>query len=239
MKTIEFADREIELVKSRRNKYMRLTVSREGRVRLSVPISARVGQIKRFLDQQSNWLEGTLENLPRSRKLSYRSGEFLKILGKDYQLEVHKLPGGSYKAKLDEKEEKIYLFRPDSVLSSDSDRTSLGEALTKELRKYAKARIDVDARTLAEDISQSINRISIREQRTRWGSCSNKGNLNFNWKIILAPESVYRYVIAHEVAHLQEHHHGPEFWDLVEQIHPNFKADKLWLKRNATLLDQI
>ena len=72
-------------------------------------------------------------------------------------------------------------------------------------------------------------RIAIREQKTRWGSCSSKGNLNFNWKLIMAPKEVLDYVVIHELCHLHEFNHSPRFWALVQHQMPDYIAWKKWL----------
>ena len=68
-----------------------------------------------------------------------------------------------------------------------------------------------------------VGRITIREQRTRWGSCSSKGNLNFNWKLVLMPEEILDYVVVHELAHLYEMNHSPRFWSIVEGVLPDYR----------------
>ena len=76
-------------------------------------------------------------------------------------------------------------------------------------------------------------RITIREQKTRWGSCSSKGNLNFNWKLILAPPEVLDYVVVHELCHLKKMNHSKAFWDEVGKVMPEYETYKLWLKENG------
>lgn len=79
----------------------------------------------------------------------------------------------------------------------------------------------------------SVGRIVIREQKTRWGSCSSKGNLNFNWKLILMPQEILDYVVVHELAHRFEMNHSPKFWNIVEGIMPDYKVRRKWLKENG------
>lgn len=76
-------------------------------------------------------------------------------------------------------------------------------------------------------------RITIREQKTRWGSCSARGNLSFNWKLALMPPEILDYVVAHEVAHRVELNHSPRFWALVEQLVPDYRTRRRWLKENG------
>ncbi len=79
----------------------------------------------------------------------------------------------------------------------------------------------------------SYGRISIREQRTRWGSCSSKGNLNFNWRLILAPEEVLDYVVVHELAHRREMNHSKAFYAIVESVLPDYRSARRWLREHG------
>lgn len=84
----------------------------------------------------------------------------------------------------------------------------------------------------------TYGRISIREQKTRWGSCSSQGNLNFNWRLIFAPEEVLDYVVVHELAHRREMNHSKAFYDIVAAVLPDYKKQKKWLKENGNKLWQ-
>lgn len=82
----------------------------------------------------------------------------------------------------------------------------------------------------------SYGRISIREQKTRWGSCSGAGNLNFNWRLIFAPEEVLNYVVVHELAHRREMNHSKAFYTLVEAVLPDYRSSRKWLRVNGSSL---
>ena len=79
----------------------------------------------------------------------------------------------------------------------------------------------------------SYGRITIRDQKTRWGSCSSRGNLNFNWRLLLMPERVMDYVIVHELAHRREMNHSAAFWQIVETYLPDYRERRQWLKENG------
>ena len=96
-------------------------------------------------------------------------------------------------------------------------------------RREARARISLIAQSEAAALGVKYERITLRDQRSRWGSCSSKGALSFNWRLVLAPHDVLDYVVVHEVCHLVEHHHGPGFWRLVERRRPNYLESKDWL----------
>lgn len=88
----------------------------------------------------------------------------------------------------------------------------------------------------ADRMGVDYGRITIRDQRTRWGSCSARGNLNFNWRLILAPAEVLDYVVVHELAHRREMNHSGQFWRLVGNVLPDYQARRQWLKKNGELL---
>lgn len=85
----------------------------------------------------------------------------------------------------------------------------------------------------AAALGVAFGRIAIKDTRSRWGSCSSKGNLNFSWRLLLGPEAVLDYVVAHEVAHLKELNHSPAFWSHVATLCPDFKAQRAWLRKHG------
>ena len=92
------------------------------------------------------------------------------------------------------------------------------------------------ARAYAERIDRKIARITVRDTKSRWGSCSGTGCLSFSWRLVLAPATVVDYVVAHEVAHLAEMNHGPRFWRLVRTLTPDCATPRAWLKRHRSRL---
>lgn len=97
------------------------------------------------------------------------------------------------------------------------------------------ARVLIPERTAyyAEKMQVTYGKLTIREQKTRWGSCSSKGNLNFNWKLVLMPEEILDYVVVHELAHRREMNHSPEFWKVVEHVLPDYRERRKWLREHG------
>jgi len=83
---------------------------------------------------------------------------------------------------------------------------------------------------------QRVGRITVRDTRSRWGSCASDGQLNFSWRLVMAPEFVLDYVVAHEVAHLAHRNHGPVFWALTETLTDQMREAKAWINANGKLL---
>jgi predicted metal-dependent hydrolase len=110
------------------------------------------------------------------------------------------------------------------------DRVRLG---AREARRLARARLTEVAEREAERLGVSYVRIMIRDQKTRWGSCSSRGTLSFNWRLVLAPPGVQEYVVVHELCHLRERNHSSRFWALVEAARPGFRGERDWLKRHG------
>ncbi len=102
----------------------------------------------------------------------------------------------------------------------------------KAAREYFPKRVSHYARMLGV----TYGKISIRDQKTRWGSCSSEGNLSFNWRLILAPPDVLDYVVIHELCHRKEMNHSKEFWALVESHMPEYKERRKWLRENGNNL---
>jgi predicted metal-dependent hydrolase len=100
-------------------------------------------------------------------------------------------------------------------------------------RREALARISLIAQSEAAALGVAYKRISLRDQRSRWGSCSTTGTLSFNWRLVLAPHDVLDYVVVHEICHLVEMNHGGAFWALVERRRPAYADAKAWLDEHG------
>ena len=106
----------------------------------------------------------------------------------------------------------------------------------KKLKKEARNHLASLTEYWAEKIGVSYGRISIRGQKTRWGSCSSKGNLNYNYLLMLCPDEVAEYVVIHELCHRIHMNHSKDFWNKIEAFCPNYKQARKWLKQNGNRL---
>lgn len=114
-----------------------------------------------------------------------------------------------------------------------SELPAWSEADEQRARLLARHVLTQKTKLYASLMQVSYGKITIRDQKTRWGSCSSKGNLNFNWRLILAPEAVQDYVVVHELAHRLQMNHSPAFWKIVEQILPDYQIQRRWLKEHG------
>ena len=105
-----------------------------------------------------------------------------------------------------------------------------------EARLAVHERVVKVAEVEAERLGVSFREIAVRDQRTRWGSCSSRGTLSFNWRLALAPPEVLEYVVVHELCHLRVHDHSRRFWSLLESVRPSYRAERLWLREHGAEL---
>ncbi len=112
---------------------------------------------------------------------------------------------------------------------TDTQRLLLEKRYKKSAREYFETRVTQYERV----IPVRHKKIMIRDQKTRWGSCSSSGTLSFNWRLILAPAHIRDYVIVHELCHFRNMNHSKAFWDDVESFYPDYKECRLWLKKHG------
>ncbi len=158
------------------------------------------------------------------------NGESFLYLGKDYKLQVL-LKSNITRPKVELTKNKIFIFSP------LKEREMLREALRKWYKKEAKKIILEKVEYFKKICMADPVQVKIKEQKRRWGSCSSKGNIYFNWRIIMAPDQVIDYIIVHEIAHLTHRNHSSVFYELVKSILPDYKKRKKWLKDFGIRMD--
>ncbi len=124
----------------------------------------------------------------------------------------------------------------DAEIRVRGEPAHLARRVRDHLIALARRELSRRAYACAQRIGKPVLRVGVRDTKSRWGSCSTKGSLSFSWRLVLAPEAVVDYVVAHEVAHLVEMNHGPRFWRLVESLVPDPAPARAWLKRHRNRL---
>ncbi len=174
--------------------------------------------------RQSAWLSRQLKARPE--RLTFREGAIIPYLGEDYTL--HRVPGRAG-----------ITLRSDGGIYIPGDPRHLARRLTDWFRKQARQEITTRVYAKALLIERTPGRVTIRDTRTRWGSCSAKGNLSFSWRLMMAPESVLDYVVAHEVAHLAQMNHSARFWQCVGGLSDDMESSRAWLREHGERLHRI
>jgi predicted metal-dependent hydrolase len=225
-------------VKKSNRKTISIKISPEEGVVLSVPSKCSEATIQYVLNKKAAWILSKLKVVQsRSELLKdrlYKSGERLKILGEYYNLNVLEGDYSKCSAIFDANGFNVFI----SVeVKGEHRRVLIKEALTTLYREIAKRILKERTRDFAEVLGVKPEKITIKEQKSVWGSCSSKYNINYNWKIIMAPIAIVDYIVVHELCHLREHNHSKGFWELLESIMPDYKLRKMWLKDNGITLD--
>lgn len=244
---IKIAGHEVEYVLRKkfttRNLSLRLDMARC--LHISAPRLMSTARILEFLSEKEAWLKKNIEKIDgmNREKETYENaieqGETFKLLGQNYVLDIRFiskkrpraffecLDGGENSLALEINENTGFLDIP------DVGRSAI-EKLYKEFAKeYFTKRTDEINRG---HFGFRYRSIRIKNQSTRFGSCSSRGNLNFNWKAIMAPKEVIDYLLVHELAHLKEMNHSEKFWSTVEKACPDYKRHRKWLKSSGHTL---
>ncbi len=185
------------------------------RVVVVLPSRATRDQGRRFALLNKGWISDRLAALPRAVPL--RGGARIPYLGIMHRIRPR--PG-----------ERGTVWREDGEIHVAGKPEHGKRRIEEWLKREARREIERRARAKAELIGKPISRITLRDPKSRWGSCSPRGALSFSWRLIMAPRRVLDYVVAHEVAHLKEMNHGPRFWKLTAELtRADVEEARAWL----------
>ena len=211
---------EITLRRSARSRRFSLRVSRlDGRVTLSMPLRAREAEALRFAAEQEGWIRRTLAAMPQQTAVGL--GSALPIEGRLVTL----CPGEGRRLRLDGDS----LFIP-------GEAAQAGVRAQAFLKLMARDRLAGACDRYAAQLGRGYRSLTLRDTRSRWGSCAHDGALMFSWRLIMAPPAVLNYVAAHEVAHLAEMNHSPAFWAVVGRLYPGWQRQRDWLRGEGQAL---
>jgi predicted metal-dependent hydrolase len=199
---------------------LRLNAGGDG-VQMVLPRRTPIHEALAFAERNRGWILKHLQKVPP--RIPFAPGAVIPLLGEDHVVVHDPAARGG-------------VIREDGVLRVCGLAEHLPRRLGDFLKRQARDEIGTRARAKAARIERSIGRISLRDTRSRWGSCNSKGDLNFSWRLILAPEPVLDYVVAHEVAHLVELNHSRRFWKLAGELCEDMPGAKAWLGRNSPQL---
>ena len=211
----------------RRNSRTRINIriSIDGVIQVSAPDRVSVSRIEEALLNRESWI---LKRIRKNHSIRSTAWDTLFFRGEPYTIFATGNP--SQRVAIDEKDRKI--LTPEDPSTSKSMRAGIIRALKREAKSYLSKRL----KTISGIIRIPYKGLSVRDQRTRWGSSSGLGNININWRIIMATDRVIDYLIIHELEHQVHHNHSKQFWKAVENVFPDYLKADLWLKKNSYLL---
>ncbi|HTQ82467.1 MAG TPA: SprT family zinc-dependent metalloprotease [Pseudolabrys sp.] len=221
-------DQQMYLVRLRRHRQARRytlrihSVTRE--VVLTMPPRGSVKEARAFAQKHCGWIAARLRRLPEA--LAFAHGTAVPLRGLDHRIVHRRGQRGTVWVEAGADGERL--------LCVAGEEPHIARRISDFLKREAKRDLETASRRAAEALGVGIKRVSIRDQSSRWGSCSTTGVLSYSWRLILAPRYVLDYLAAHEVAHLVEMNHSRRFWRLVERIYPHVDRAKAWLDTHGT-----
>ena len=195
--------------------------ARKGIPKIVVPKGSTKSEVDLFLDKEASWILQKLKELPQPTL--FENGTKVPVMGTCCKI-VHLplLP--------------LTVQREGNEIIVGGQHQELKNKITRWLMDISHEKVKELAEKKAHQVNGQISSVKVRDPQTRWGSCSNKGNLSFSWRLVLAPPSVMDYVVSHEVAHLKEFDHGARFWKLVSHLCPGYKRPRSWLSKYGSKL---
>jgi predicted metal-dependent hydrolase len=191
---------------------------------LTMPARGSVREAKIFAYKHVAWIAARLKRLPQA--VPFAHGTVLPLRGTPHRIEHRPGARGTVWAECGDDGAQF--------LCVAGDAPHVSRRVRDFLKREAKRDLDAASRAAAEALGAKLSRVAIRDQTSRWGSCSTTGVLSYSWRLILAPPFVLEYLAAHEAAHLIEMNHSARFWRLVEKICPDFKKAKAWLDAHGS-----
>lgn len=208
---------DVTLKHSARARRLSLRVSGvDGRVSLTLPRRASMREAQAFLLSKEDWIRKHLDRQPDATIIA--PGATIPVEGHPRLI-------------AETKTRSVKLMADHILIPPGADKS--GARVRAFLKTMARDRLVDASERYAERLGRPFGKISIRDTRSRWGSCTSEGNLMYSWRLILAPVQVLNYVAAHEVAHLAEMNHSAAFWHEVSQLMPDYEAPRKWLRTHG------
>lgn len=235
---IEVSGRSVRIVRRPYKRSLGLTLRLNGEIRVSAPVGVAVSKIREFVVSQDQWIQ---ENLAKYESLrnsypekTFCEGEEFPFLGKTLRLKFEPVAGRTrpcVKVRGDLliceiRQEVWHLFNPSAC------HPELKKTVISFYQKQARTLLVDRVREYATRMQLMPTGLKFRSQKTRWGSCSSKGTISLNWKLMIAPREVIDYVVVHELAHLQHYDHSSAFWDLVGTHVGDYRDRRNWLREH-------
>ena len=205
-------------------KYKRLTLridTKKAQAVLTMPKFCSKKKAYDFVLSKQDWIIEHLAKIPKTK--DFEDGDVFSFLGKQVRI-CH------------QKDSKSATYRENDIIYVGGDIVFLHRRVKDYIKKEAKKEFLKRSQEMAKRIDCQVANVQIKDTKSRWGSCSSLNNINYSWRIALAPDCVIEYLIAHEVAHLKHKDHSYAFWRCVKQLYKGASLGKNWLKANGNKL---
>jgi predicted metal-dependent hydrolase len=217
---------EIVFERSHRARNYRLTLRRDGVAVATIPARGTEREAHRFVEQHREWLERARERQRRRPRGAEVWTVGTRVLWRGELTEIRiAVAGGKPQVCL-----AADLFRVPALVGD------LRPTLEAHFARRAKIELPARAWELAALTGMDVRHVTVRNQRSRWGSCSANGTISLNWRLVQTPDAVRDYIVYHELMHLREMNHSSRFWARVEEVCPGWREAERWLKRNGSLV---
>ena len=212
-------DLEIFLRQNSNSRRITLRISAlDGKITITGPNYLDFAELKKFAESKKTWLKSKIKSFDPPVLVS--EGVKIPIEGIDTKISFSDV----------QKPRKV-----GSILFV-SKQKSVSTQVKKYLEEVCRIHLNYICKEFAERLGSEFRKITLRDTRSRWGSCSNDADLMFSWRLVMAPENILTYVAAHEVAHLKHMNHSKDFWETVEYLFGPHKKERSWLKKNGPSL---
>ncbi len=210
---------DIKIVKSSRARRMTLRIDSKERLPvLTIPERCAAKRAVDFVNLHRGWIERSLARLPQTK--NFEDGEQISLFGQPVVIRRTN-------------DRRCGTFLENGFLNVSGDAEFLHRRVKDYIKAQAKTEFYRRSKILADRLGCPLNDVTIKDTKSRWGSCSSMHNINYSWRIALAPETVIDYLIAHEVAHLRHQDHSRAFWRCVRELYPEAEAGKVWLRLHS------
>ena len=227
-------DFQYEVVRTKRERTASVLIQ-ENSVKIVVPNHLSQKRIDELIQKRSAWIRRKLKQsaeIKPAKEKEYVNGESFSYLGRNYRLRIIedaksgevKLRNGYFEVSLPKR------------VKADRRIETIRSMLSQWYAEYALERLTEKTDRYANILKVRPKSLKVRDYKSRWGSCSSVGDISYNWRIIMAPHAVINYVVVHELCHMIEHNHSPQYWKHVERITPDWKEHRQWLRENGKQL---
>ncbi len=208
-------DMEIKIIKSPKAKRLTLRIDEKERIPvLSLPRGCSARKAVDFVETHRDWIQNMLARLPAAGR--FENGECISVFGQKVIINHNPNQRGT--------------MIIDGFLMVGGEPEFLHRRVCDFIKKFAAEHLYQMSAAKAGQIGCTVHRVTLKDTKSRWGSCSNRNNINYNWRIVLAPPHVIDYLVSHEVAHLAHQDHSADFWNCVAGLCPDYENGRRWLK---------